>query len=73
MLTEIYENLEAIKEFASTYHLDDPRDDVWVAFNDRIDLNFWAGRVTAYPVDEKGQIITLKESVLISDDTEWKI
>jgi hypothetical protein len=64
MLTEINNNLEAIKEFAKKQKVD-PLDDDWVAYNDRIDLNFWNGKVIAYPVDENGNIITLNEFVVI--------
>jgi hypothetical protein len=65
MLTEINNNLEAIKEFAKTQKVD-PLDDEWIDYNDRIDLNFWDGKVYAYPVDENGNIITLK-FVMISE------
>ena len=66
MLTEINNNLEAIKEFAKKQNVD-PLDDDWIAYNDRIDLNFWNGKVIAYPVDENGSIITLNEFVIISE------
>ena len=64
MLTEINNNLEAIKEFAKRQNID-PLDDDWIAYNERIDLNFWNGKVIAYPVDERGNIITLNEFVII--------
>jgi hypothetical protein len=69
MLTEINNNLEAIKEFAKKQNVDPLADD-WIAYNERIDLNFWNGKVIAYSVDERGLHYpdhTLNEFVIISE------